>query len=66
MARRRKGRTDQQPAKEAPPPRPEPVDVVEGIPDRTIRPKRWHYLLLGLIFAAWVAFLVACNLLGAP
>ncbi|MCD6364971.1 MAG: hypothetical protein J7M14_03765 [Planctomycetes bacterium] len=45
---------------------PEPVDVVDGIPDRTSRPVLWKYLLLGVIFAVWVAFLVFCQIAGAP
>lgn len=35
-----------------------PVDVVDGIPDRSPRPATWKYILIGAIFAAWVGVLV--------
>jgi len=59
--------------KEAPPPEaqqaeprqiPEPVDVADGIPDRRANPPKWRYALLAAIFAAWVAFLIYCQLAG--
>jgi len=43
---------------------PQPVDVVDGIPDRSLRPGRWKYVLIAVIFLAWVAFLVYCQLAG--
>ncbi|HOF18564.1 MAG TPA: hypothetical protein PK082_06615 [Phycisphaerae bacterium] len=41
---------------------PEPVDVVEGIPDRSNRRSAWKYFLLAAIFLLWLAFLVYCQL----
>ena len=38
---------------------PPPVDVVDGIPDRTSRQAVWKYAVLALIFAAWVAVLIS-------
>ena len=49
-----------------PPPPPEPIDVVEGIPDRQSNPPRWKYLVLAGMFAAWIAFMLYCELAGAP
>ncbi len=44
---------------------PEPVDVVDGIPDRSGAPHRWKYAVLVLIFLGWVGFLIYCALAGA-
>jgi len=41
-----------------------PVDVVDGLPDRSSQPAMWKYLLLLAVFLAWVAFLVFCALAG--
>jgi hypothetical protein len=38
----------------------EPVDVVDGIPDRAARAAWWKYLLLAAIGLAWLAVLVYC------
>jgi hypothetical protein len=43
---------------------PQPVNRVDGIPDRSTRPALWKYLLLVAIFLAWVAFLIYCQLAG--
>ncbi len=43
---------------------PEPIDVVDGIPDRSKNPAAWKYLLIVLIFAGWVAFLIYCGIAG--
>jgi len=43
---------------------PEPVDVVDGIPDRSPRPARWKYVALVVVFVAWVALLVWCRIAG--
>ncbi|MDY6913405.1 MAG: hypothetical protein SVT52_02965 [Planctomycetota bacterium] len=43
---------------------PEPTNVIDGIPDRSPRPAAWKYVLLGAIFAAWLAFLIYCQLAG--
>ncbi|MFW5732190.1 MAG: hypothetical protein ACOCZU_03175 [Planctomycetota bacterium] len=37
---------------------PTPVDTVDGIPDRAISPPRWRFVLLGVIFICWIAFLI--------
>ena len=42
------------------------VNQVNGIPDRSIRPAAWKYLLIVAIFLAWVGFLVYCRLAGRP
>jgi hypothetical protein len=44
----------------------DPVDVVDGIPDRSSRPRAWKVALLVLIFVGWVCFLVYCATAGAP
>jgi hypothetical protein len=50
--------------KSQPPPqpaqRPEPIDVVDGIPDRGARRPTWKYLLLVAIMLGWMAFLLYC------
>ena len=43
---------------------PEPVNVIDGVPDRSGKPAAWKYALIGLIFLAWVVFLVYCLLAG--
>ena len=43
-----------------------PVDVADGIPDRSARRAWWKYALLAAVFLGWVAFLVYCQLAGAP
>ncbi len=50
------------PAPKAPPaPRlAEPIDVVDGIPDRTTRGSCWRYLLLVAIGLVWLGVLVYC------
>ena len=37
---------------------PEPVDVVDGIADRSPRPAWWKYVALLAAFLAWLAFLI--------
>ena len=56
----------QSPAKDKAPQPPQPVDVVDGVPDRAENPPKWKYFALLGIFAAWVAFLVYCHLAGGP
>jgi len=41
---------------------PAPVNVVDGMPDRSERPRLWKYLLLAGVFAAWIGFLIYCQL----
>ena len=43
---------------------PCPIDAVDGIADRTARPAAWKYILIAVIFLAWVAFLLYCLLSG--
>jgi len=49
-----------------PAPLPEPVDVVDGIPDRSAHAPAWKYVLIALLFLAWLAFLIYCAVAGAP
>jgi hypothetical protein len=58
--------TAKTPKKAAAPPIADPVDVVDGIPDRSRNPRLWKYLVLAVLFLAWVAFLVFCLVWGAP
>ena len=51
-------------ASPAKPPLSEPVDVVDGIPDRAARAPWWRYGLLVVIGLAWLAVLVYCWLAG--
>ena len=44
----------------------EPVDVVDGIPDRSANPAAWKYVVLAAVFVGIVSFLVICLILGAP
>jgi len=44
-------------------PRPnDPVDVADGIVDRSERCRLWRYALVGAVFVAWVALLVYCQI----
>ena len=47
-----------------PAPPPQPVDVVDGIPDRSSSRRSWKYLLLAAIFVFWMAFLIYCVYAG--
>ena len=62
MSRRRQQRESQacQPAVT------EPVDVVDGIPDRSAKTPAWRYVVLAAAFVGIVSFLVTCLILGAP
>ena len=42
----------------------EGAGAADGIPDRTEKPAKWKYLLLGAVFVAWLAFLVYCWVAG--
>ncbi|MHC4294868.1 MAG: hypothetical protein ACYSTL_04720 [Planctomycetota bacterium] len=42
----------------------EPVNVIDGIPDRSPRAGRWKIVLIAAVFCAWVAFLVYCQIVG--
>jgi len=43
----------------------EPVDVIDGVPDRSGNPRLWKYLDLAAVFGAWIGFLVICGIIGA-
>ena len=62
---RHKAKPDKPAGKQAPPPL-EPIDVVDGVPDRAPSSRPWQYAVLALIFAAWVAFLLYCQMAGRP
>ena len=62
---RRKKKHPTTPKPELPMP-PGPIDVVDGIPDRQWSPARWKLLALAGVFVAWIAFLLYCQLAGAP
>jgi len=49
-------------AKQSSPPPPQPINVVDGVPDAAEKPSRWRLPLVLLIFAAWAAFLIYCLL----
>ena len=63
---KRTGKTRKPRQKNAPPPPgPEPVDAADGIPDRGAG-STWRRLVwVLLIFAAWAAFLVYCQVAGS-
>lgn len=44
---------------------PTPVDVVDGIPDRTKSPAWWKYALIFAIFLAWLIVLILIQHFGA-
>jgi len=44
---------------------PEPVDVVDGIADRSPNPAPWKYVVLLVIFLAWIALLIFMKVAGS-
>lgn len=44
----------------------EPIDVIDGIPDRQAERPRWKLLTLAGVFLAWIAFMLYCQLAGEP
>ena len=50
----------------AAPPLPEPVDVVDGIPDRSATVPRWKFAVILLVFMAWVGFMLIVQIVGRP
>jgi len=50
----------------AAPPPPEPVDVVDGIPDRSPTAPRWKLAVILLVFLAWVGFMLFVQIAGRP
>ena len=47
-----------------PSPPPEPVNRIDGIPDRRERRPRWIYGALAAVFVLWLAFLAYVKLAG--
>jgi len=45
---------------------PQPVDMVNGIPDRCQQAPKWKYIVIAVVFAAWLAFLIYCAAAGKP
>ena len=43
-------------------PLPEPIDIVDGVPDHTRNPSRRRLGVVLIIFVTWVAFLLYCLL----
>ena len=41
-----------------------PVNLIDGIPDRSARPAAWKYALIAAVFLAWLTFLIYCALAG--
>jgi hypothetical protein len=66
MSRKRKRRAAPQDDKDASRQLPEPVDVVDGIPDRRPGAPLWRYVLIGVVFLAWLSFLIYCAAAGRP
>ncbi|MFW6145750.1 MAG: hypothetical protein ACOC7R_00285 [Planctomycetota bacterium] len=48
------------------PPPPPARDVVDGIPDRSRHPRPWKYILIAVIFLAWIAVLLLLHITGQP
>ena len=42
----------------------EPVNVVDGIPDRSPRPAAWKYVAILVGLLGWLGFLIYCQLAG--
>jgi len=59
-------KTKRNPPRPTGPHAPDPVDVVDGIPDRSPNPAAWKYVALIALFLAWLCFLVICKIAGAP
>lgn len=45
---------------------PQPVDMIDGIPDRCDRGRTWKLVAIVIIFLAWLAFLMYAYLAGRP
>ena len=62
-----KDRKDKKPSDRSDAPRPaDPVDVADGIPDRSANCPLWRYLVLGAVFVAWIIFMVYCQITAMP
>ncbi len=60
MSKPRKGRSENETA-----PR-EPVDVTDGIPDRSPHGRGWKLLLILVAFLVWIALLIYFQIAGSP
>ena len=45
---------------------PEPVDVINGVPDRSAKARLWKYVAVAVVFLIWVCLLVLCGVIGTP
>ncbi len=45
---------------------PEPVDVVDGMPDCSPTAPRWKFVVVLLVFVAWVGFMLVVQIAGRP
>jgi len=43
----------------------DPVNVIDGIPDRSQRGRKWKIVALLVVFVLWDAFLIYCQLTGS-
>ena len=64
MSRKRKAPPARADEQAGPAELPQPVNVVDGIPDRREGTPAWKYVLIGGVFAAWLAFLIYCAAAG--
>lgn len=44
---------------------PAPIDMADGIPDRDAVVKRWKIAAMAIVYLAWTAFLVYCQIVGS-
>ena len=44
--------------------RHEPIDVVDGVPNRSGDAHTWKYLAIAAVFLAWIGFLILCGITG--
>lgn len=58
MSKSGKSKSDRQAAS------PKPIDVVDGVPDRSARAPVWKYVLIALIGVSWWSFLIYCWFAG--
>lgn len=52
------------PAKPEKPTGHEPVDVIDGVPNRSGNVHTWKYLTIAAVFGAWIGFLILCGITG--
>ena len=66
MSKTSKSRPKSGPQPQSQPNVPQPVDVVDGIADRSGKPFWPRLAGLLAIFAGWVALLICCKIAGTP